>query len=280
LAFDVASVKLSKSNIPQYSNFPLGPGEVYIPNGGFFKATNMPLATYVFFAYKIKGNQMQSLLPQLPAWATADRFDIEARAEGNPSKDDMRLMMRSLLADRFKLAIHNETRQVPVLALVLLKPGKMGPSLRQHTDDSPCPTRAPSQSEQASAQTPSPLQTVAGGFPALCGGLLGMPPSAPGRMRAGARNVTIAFIADSLSATSGLGRPMLDQTGLSGTFDFILEWTRQPLGPSPPGAVLPPDPSGPTFEEALREQLGLKLESQKGPVDVIVVDHVEHPSDN
>jgi uncharacterized protein (TIGR03435 family) len=90
--------------------------------------------------------------------------------------------------------------------------------------------------------------------------------------------VTIGFIADSLSGIAGFDRPMLDQTGLSRTFDFILEWTPELQGPQP--ANFQPDASGSTFEEALREQLGPKLESQKGLVDVIVVDHVEHPSEN
>ena len=280
LAFEVASVKPSKAGERPYSNFPLGPGDVYVPNGGYFSATNMPLIIYISFAYKIKGNQMQYLLPQLPGWVTADRFDIQARANGNPGKDQMRLMMRTLLADRFKLAIHNETRQVPLFALVLLKPGATGHQLHPHAGDSACPTTAPPPSAPGSAQTPSPSLTVAGGFPALCGGIVQMPPVVPGRMRVGARNVTIGFIADSLSAAADLGRPMLDQTRLSGTFDFILEWTREVHDPLPPGADVQPEPAGPDFQAALREQLGLKLESQKGPVDILVVDHVEHPSEN
>ena len=126
--FDVASVKQNKSSTLQVnSNFPLGPGDVYVPNGGFLSATNFPLITYLFFAYKIKGNQGQYLLQQLPKWVTEDRFDIQARAEANPNKDQMRLMRRSLLADRFKLALHTETREVPVLGFVLLKPGRPGP---------------------------------------------------------------------------------------------------------------------------------------------------------
>jgi hypothetical protein len=110
LMFDVASVKPNKSGNPPTFNFPLGPGDVYVPNGGFLSATNFPLGTYIAFAYKILGNQMQSLMAQLPEWVMTDRFDIQARAESNPGKDQMRLMMRSLLADRFKLAIHTETR--------------------------------------------------------------------------------------------------------------------------------------------------------------------------
>ncbi len=216
--FDVTSVKLNKSSNPPNSNFPLGPGDVYVPNGGLFSATGLPLVTYLFFAYKIIGNQGQYLLPQLPGWATSDRFDIQARAEGNPSKDQMRMMMRSLLADRFKLAIHSESREVPVLAFVLAKPGKTGPQFQPHSSDSPCPTTTGA-SSPGSANTASPTQTVAGGFPALCNGVLGLPPSAPGRLHIGGRNMTLKFLADSLSAGANLGRPMIDQTGLEGTFD-------------------------------------------------------------
>ena len=85
-------------------------------------------------------NQGRYVLPQLPEWVTTERFDIQARAEKNPGKDEMRLMMRSLLADRFKLAVHYETLQVPLFAIVLAKPGKTGPQLQLHPIDTSCPT--------------------------------------------------------------------------------------------------------------------------------------------
>jgi uncharacterized protein (TIGR03435 family) len=90
----------------------------------------------------------------------------------------------------------------------------------------------------------------------------------------------IAFILDSLSGVTVLDRPFSDQTGLSGTFDFTLEWTPELDRLPPPDVDFHPDPNGPTLQQAMREQLGLKLESQKGQVDVIVVDHVERPSGN
>src|SRR5579872_793820 len=127
LAFDVASVKSNKSDAPPDSNFPLNSGDFYTPNGGLFSARNFPLVTYIFFAYKLQGNQGQSLVQQLPGWVMTDRFDIQARAEGNPTKDQMRLMMRSLLAERFKFAVHTETREVPEIAFVLARPGSTGP---------------------------------------------------------------------------------------------------------------------------------------------------------
>jgi uncharacterized protein (TIGR03435 family) len=255
---------------------------MYVPNGGLFSARNLPLVTYIFFAYKIIGNQGQYLLPQLPGWTRTERFDIQAHADGNPGKDDMRLLMRALLEDRFKLAMHLENREVPVLAFVLAKPGKLGPNLRPHLDTAPCPINAPTQSQQPSPQTPAPTQTVDGGFPALCNGIFGMPASAPGRLRAGGRNLTLAFIADSMSGgAANLGRPMVDKTGLTGTFDFTLEWAREQRQLATPGATPPPpDDSGPSFQEALRDQLGIKLQSDKATMNVYVLDHVEHPSEN
>jgi uncharacterized protein (TIGR03435 family) len=269
LEFEVASVKPSQPDGPQYANFPLGPGDVYTPNGGHFTASGFPLAAYIWFAYRIQGNQQQSLLSQLPAWVTTERFDIQARTDGDPAKDtkpQMRLMMQSLLADRFKLAMHTETRQVPVFALVLSKPGKTGPRLQPHPDNS-CPA------------APKP-DLIGGLFPNQCGGLLPMPHPPVFMNKFGARNVTMPFIANQLTAMGHLDRPVLDQTGLSGVFDFALEWVPEVTGPSPPGAEAQPDPSGPTFMEAVNDQLGLKLQSQKGPVDELVFDHVERPSEN
>jgi uncharacterized protein (TIGR03435 family) len=269
MEFEVASVKPNKSDAPATANNPLGPGNVYSPYGGFFQATNFPLYTYILFAYKIMGNQEQFLRTQMPAWVMTDRFDIQARAEGNPDKDQMRLMMRSLLADRFKLGIHYETRQVPVFAVVMMKAGKTGPTLQSHPADYPCST-VPQASQSRNADP----------FPALCSGLFPLPPTAPGRLRVGARNVTMEFIANQLSAVGRLERPVIDRTGLGGNFDFALEWVPERPAAQPAVTDLQPDPSGPTFLEAITDQLGLKLESQKGPAQLLILDHVEHPSEN
>jgi hypothetical protein len=129
MAFDTVTVRQNTTappNAPRSATFPLGPGDVYISRGGFFGARNFPLYLYIFFAYKVTDNQEQFLDEQLPKWAFTDRFDIEARKEGNPTKDQMRLMMRSLLADRFRLAAHHEIRQLPVYALLVDQPGKLG----------------------------------------------------------------------------------------------------------------------------------------------------------
>jgi uncharacterized protein (TIGR03435 family) len=271
-AFEVASVRANRTgDSTATANSPLGPGSVYVPSGGHFAAANFPLYTYIAFAYKLQGNQEQALRAQMPEWVLSEHYDIEARTDGNPAKDNkdrMRLMMRALLADRFKLAIHSETRQVPVFALVLLKPGKTGPWLQAHPENS-CKTDPPPAANQ-----------IAGQFPALCGGLLPMPP-APGRpVKFGARNVTMPFIANQLTAMGTLDRPVFDQTGLTGNYDFALEWVPAPVGLQLPGADLLSDPTGPAFLDAVAEQLGLKLVSQKGPAEVLVLDHVEHPSGN
>jgi uncharacterized protein (TIGR03435 family) len=282
MSFEVASVK--QDTAPQSpsnttTNVALGPGDYYSPTGGFFSATNFTLNAYIAFAYKLTGNQLRVLLPQLPKWVTSDRYDIQARAAGNPTKDQMRLMMQSLLADRFRLAVHYETRQLPVFALMLEKPGKMGPQFQAHPSDASCSSVPPSPTGPGAGQASS--DTVAGGFPITCGGVQPMQESAPGRVRIGGRNVTMELIAATLPAMpgGGLDRPILDRTGLAGTFDFPLEWTPQ-QNDSAAGVASQPDDTGRTMLEALKEQLGLKLESQTGPVDVLVVDHIEEPSTN
>ena len=276
--FDVASVKENKSGTAaSNSNFPLGPGDVYSSNGGHFTATNLPLISYIFFAYKILGDQAQTVTSQLPAWVTTDRFDILANTDGDPSKDtkdQMRLMMRSLLAERFKMVTHYETRQVSVFVAVPVKPGKTGPQLQAHPADAACSTAVPT------ASGPDPQAAIGPGYPTLCGGFLYMPPTAPGRVRVGARNVTMAFITTGLSAMGNLGRPVIDQTGLNGKFDMVVEWVPDANGPNPVGPDFQPDPSGPSFLEAIKEQLGLKLDSQKGPSEFLVIDHIDHPTGN
>jgi uncharacterized protein (TIGR03435 family) len=274
LAFEVASVKPNNSDAPAHSNFPLNAGGMYTANGGLFSAANFPLITYIFFAHNIVGNQAHFLVPQLPGWVMSERFDIQARAPGNPTKDQMRQMMRTLLAERFKLAVHTEVREVPVLAFVLAKPGQTRPQLQPHPADAPCQTSV----ELASAASPVSdmfSQKISGGFPAICNGILGIPPSVPGRSRLGGRNVTIGFMADMLSQRVDLGRPIVDATGLTGTFDFLLEFT-----PESKGSNAAADPEGLSFQQAVQDQLGLKLQPRKSSMEVVVLDHVEHPSEN
>lgn len=278
MAFDVVTVRQNKSAPPDAggSNFPLGPGDVYVPNGGSFRAVNFPLPIYIAFAYKIGDDQEQSLLSQLPKWALTDRFDIQGTAQGNPTKDQMRLMMQAALADHFHLAIHYETRQVPILALVVDQPGKLGPLLQRHADDSPC-TTSPAVPSPSPAAPPQFRDTR---FPATCGGILRMPPSVPGRVRSGARNVSMGLIAGSIGQGGDIDRPVLDKTGLTGMFDVAIEFTPQLVPSSPLDANSHRDITGPTFQEALRDQNGLRLEPQMGPIDFLIVSSVEEPPPN
>jgi uncharacterized protein (TIGR03435 family) len=282
VSFDVASVKQNKSGGRLSSNVSLAPGDgLPTPlSGGLFSATNYQLVFYVAFAYNLTVDQTTRLASQLPPWA-GGRFDIEARAEGNPTRDQMRLMMQSLLADRFKLVVHHETKQGPIYALVLARPGKTGPQLQPHVDDGSCSGA----STAPGAVTPKPASSSADGPPVCSVGLIYRPPSSPGRERAGARNVTIDQLANLITIIGAKGGPRLDgpvvdRTGLGGTFDFTIEFAPQVDEPLPAGSDFQPDPSGPTFLEALQEQLGLKLESQAGPIDILVIDHVEQPSEN
>lgn len=250
LEFDVASIKQNKSDAKPVMNFPPGSEDAGAPGGGLFSGSGVTLYQYISLAYDFSVFDYQLLKFRLPEWVLADRFDIQARAGGNPTKAQVRLMLRSLLADRFKLAIHFETREVPVFALVLAKPGNTGPQLRPHSDEPSCSPASP-----------------CGRFDSL--------PNPPGQFKIGARDVTLGFIANVL-ATSELGRPVVDQTGLTGNFDFTLEWT--PNIAAAPDFI--PDESGPTYIEALQRQLGLKLESTRGPIQVPVIDHVERPDEN
>jgi len=270
MAFEVASVKKDPGPF-RPPNFPLDTGDAYRPVGGRFSA-DFPLMTYITFAYKIglAPDQRQALMAHLPDWVATDRFAIEARAEGAPTKDQMRLMMQSLLAERFKLAAHFETQVVPVLAMVLAKPGKTGPKLRPHAEGAAC---------EATPATDRPPKDGDEVFPPVCDAYMLMMKPDKGA-RAGSRNTTMELLAGALSGLGRLERPVVDQTGLSGRFDFTLEWAPEPSGPSAPNAEATADLRGPEFLVALREQLGLKLESTKAPIEVIVIDHVERPSEN
>jgi uncharacterized protein (TIGR03435 family) len=189
-------------------------------------------------------------------------------------------MVQSLLADRFKLAAHFETREAPALALTLVKAEKLGPKLIRHADGRACGDPA------------APIGSVPAGliggkddagpqnYPPMCDSfvLIRRP---DGTMLGGYRNATMDQLAGSLSGITGLGRTLVDRTGLSGRFDFTLAWAPEPTAPAPSDApTTPPDPLGPPAMQALRDQLGLKLESRRAPVKILVIDRVERPLEN
>jgi uncharacterized protein (TIGR03435 family) len=138
------------------------------------------------------------MVAHLPKWVAEDRFNVQAKAVVAPTKDQMRLMMQALFADRFKLAVHFETQEVPALALILAKPGKLGPKLRPHSKGPSCDA--------------APMHDV---FPPKCHLItLSVDQTAIGA----SRDATIALIAGVLPAWGELARPVVDRTGLSGSF--------------------------------------------------------------
>ena len=193
LEFEVGSVRQNKSDDLATSGFSLDSGNVYstlsredvfIPSGGYFSATNQPLWKYIVFAYKLTGTQelalrfnfFAGLTSTVPKWVITERYDIRGRVEENPTKDQVRLMMQALLADRFKPVVHTATRQVPVLALELVKAGMTGPMLRAHVADNSCSGSSLTESSPVSTATPA---TTAGGFPVVCGVIAHLPASSP-----------------------------------------------------------------------------------------------------
>lgn len=271
MSFDVTSVKQNVSSIPGVVdwNVPLF-GDDYPPNGGLFRARNFDVSNYIAFAYKLSVAQMRIVDSELPKWATANRFDIEAHAPPDATKDQMRLMMQSLLAERFRLKAHLEKRETRVYALMLIKPGVTGPKLQLHSQDPPCADPSTSLiSGRSIVATPA-------GFPARCGSPVGLADSWNGTI--GGRDVSMQMITEALAnAPDGtpLDRPVVDQTGLSGQFDFLIEyWPQWNNSGRAPADV------GPTLLEALKDQLGLKLQSTTAPFDTLIVDHIEEPTPN
>jgi uncharacterized protein (TIGR03435 family) len=235
--FDVATVKQSN---------PATPGRQFMAKGHEFITINTTLADLITFAYGLNGKQIAGG----PAWLASQRYDIDGKSEGRgqPTDGQWKLMIQRLLADRFKLSHHRESRE---LAVYVLTVGKDGPKLKTSEAD------------------PSALPGI--GFR----GFGNMP-------------VSHATMTDFAAMMQGsvLDRPMIDRTGLKGRYDFVLRWTpddSQFIGMRPPGAALSgtdrPD-APPSLFTAVQEQLGLKLESTKAPVDVLVIDHVEMPSAN
>jgi uncharacterized protein (TIGR03435 family) len=242
--------------------------------GGRFTATNISLKALIHFAYGVQDFQISGG----PAWLESDKYDVEAKAEGS-SEGDMRsmseeqrqleldkrkLMMQALLAERFRLVLHKESKEAPIYALVV---AKNGPKLKEATAEELAPPNLKDMPDRPDRK-----------------GLLRGEGMRMGRGEVSGQAVKLGFLADVLSNQPELGRTVLDKTGLTGTYDFTLKWTPE----EPPGAMFkgpgdaPPaaDANGPSLFTALEEQLGLKLESQKGPVDLLVIDHAEKASEN
>jgi uncharacterized protein (TIGR03435 family) len=260
LSFEVATVKPNRASDNQRM-IRISPGK--------FSVVGMPLKELIRFAYDLKSDAQ---LTGGPAWVNSDRFDIEAKEDEAQASSklpppemgkQMRLMLQSLLADRFGLKVSHATKELPVYALVI---AKGGPKLTPTTT----PPMAPP-GDQPSGGDPAKKSFNRGIRMQGNGDLTGM--AAPTGM-----------LADVLSRQPELSnRVVQDKTGLTGDYDWTLKWTPAPMGsPSNADDAAPPagDPSTPSLFTAVQEQLGLKLEPQKGTVDILVIDHVEQPSAN
>lgn len=261
LAFEVASIHEDKGPFKPPS-FPLSADELFQEPNGRFHA-DFALPNYIQFAYKIwlTPEERRAMLAKLPAWVATDRFDIEAKAPLHATKDQYRLMMQTLLAERFGLKLHLEQKERPVLAMVLANPGRPGPKLIPHEQGQSC-------SEKPKPET----------YPKECYSYSAIPIK-DGMILLGSRAASMHLIADFVGDVGGrsgeIGRRVVDRTGLAGLWDFTLRTAWPPQTP-PQDAAL----AGPTLIEAIREQWGIKLRPARAVVSSPVVDHVERPSEN
>jgi uncharacterized protein (TIGR03435 family) len=251
-------------------------------NGSRFVATNWTAKKLIEYAYNVKDDQLAGG----PNWLDSAGFDINAKIEDSfaqallklsPERhtEQVREMLQSLLAERFNLKITHRTKEVPIYGLVV---AKNGPKLTPTKASPPLPGQPPGQQPP-----PPPGRDGSLSVPSGCFGCMMM-----GGGQIAAVGAPISNLADALSMQQEIGgRIVLDKTGLTGNYDFALQWTPTFSGSGGPGenpaigqtAPLP-DSSRPSLFTALEEQLGLKLESTKGSVDVIVIDHIEEPSPN
>jgi uncharacterized protein (TIGR03435 family) len=249
LTYDVVSVKLNKS----------GPGMMRIMNQPErYSTTNVGLKQVIQNAYGLK---MPDMISGLPGWADSAAFDIEAKMDvetiaelkampKEQADEQRRQMMQAMLADRFKLKVHRETKELPIYSLVIAKGG-------------------------FKLKDADPNNTYPGGIKGFDG------VSRAGFMRMGHGELTgqgfeMSGFANLLSTQ--VHRLVVNNTGLKGKYDFTLRWTPDDMSGGHEDAAA--TESGPTIYTALQEQLGLRLDSTKGPVDTVVVDHVEMPSEN
>jgi uncharacterized protein (TIGR03435 family) len=238
--------------------------------GGLYRATNVTARALMASAYQGEFPPKGERIFGGPGWIDSEHFDIEARAAGDPTREQDNLMLQSLLEDRFKLVLHHEMRQLPVYALVIAKPGKTGPQLVSHSDAAKC--------TEPLAGTPPSQPRPEEPMPAFCGGFFMS--RGNGALRESGNRITMDMLAQFVDQS--VDRSVVDRTGLTGTFDFTLEFAPE-VGPGyqPGSTAEASDASGvPRIFSALQEQLGLKLEPQKAPLDVLVIDHVEEPSPN
>jgi uncharacterized protein (TIGR03435 family) len=237
--FEVASVKRNLNG--KDSEFEAAPG-------GTFIARNRTLWDLIFHAYDLRPYQP----PDVPEWVSSEHYDIEAKAEGNPTYKQIMPMLQSLLQDRFNLKVHWVTKEQPVFLILPVKSGmKLKPSTATCLRFDPnAPGRPVAETEKA---------------PPVCRNLV----SVGEQRRWIAEKVAMNDVTYVLSSL--VGRKVVDMTGFVERFDFTLQFSGEPLKV---------DGDVPTLITALQEELGLKLESSKAPVEVLMIDSVERPSEN
>jgi uncharacterized protein (TIGR03435 family) len=223
---------------------------------------NIPLNTLIQFAYQVQARSLAGA----PDWIREERFDIVATANPNSTVDQMRTMLKGLLEDRFQLIAHKENREVPIYALIVARrDGKLGPKLQTSTVDCAANAGRPlaGASQDAAAQDPSKRCLI-------------LPLFGQGRFQG--RGLHMENIASAL--TNVVDRAIVDKTGLPGPYEFDLTWTPDAL--LQPGATAatgrPADLPGPSLFTAIEEQLGLKLDPQRGQAEVLVIDRVARPT--
>jgi uncharacterized protein (TIGR03435 family) len=240
LAFEVASVKPNNSGSSSSRSSSDG-------TSGYFRAANVTVRSLIVSGYRLFDFQVVGG----PDWLTTARFDIEAKVDRAAlplrEPDAISLMVQSLLEERFQLKTHRETRELPVFAFVV---AKNGPKLMPTVEGRPGPGGLSAGSSKSS--------TTAAGTEMSGSGM------------------TISRLTNMLSGPAG--RPIIDKTNLSGTYDFVLKFA--PVQNLTAAGDSGADSGGPSLVTALEEQLGLKLESAKGPVEILVIDSVSKPSEN
>lgn len=245
-AFEVATIKPSDPSVRR----PVG---MFPAAGGRLNVTGESLRLMIREAYGVKDDQISGG----PGWSATDPYDIVAKAGGDPANAQLMLMVQSLLADRFRLKLHRETREGPVFALVV---GKNGPKLRQPKSGGETPN-----SETPGNQTP-------GNETWIRIARIGPFDRSAVSFRATAQNASMPLLAERLR--DFVGRPVVDRTGIQGAFDFSFEFA-----PDVGQADITQTDGAASIFTAIQE-LGLRLESSKGPVELLIVDHAERPSGN
>ena len=249
--FEVASIKAHAGSA--------GPIKLVLNFPERFSAENVWVKLLIRIAWDVRDFQIVGA----PSWVNSDRFDIEAVSNGKTSPAEKRQMLRSLLEERFQVKLHRETRQMPVYELI---PAKGGPKMHEPTEGS-CVQPDPNTALRPLAPGQEPTL--------YCGNL-----------RSGARQIegsAIQMSSFTVWLSDVLQRPVVDRTGFTGTFNVNLKWSDDQVNLNSAAPATQPvdiDSGAPSIFTALREQLGLRLESTKGPVEVLVIDHAEPPTQN